>query len=508
MGCAPPPDRAFSPAAVDARHFGFTLRACLPVVLALAAALSGCATNPVTGSSDFVLMSEDQELAMGRQAAQEVAKAYRVYPDPALQSYVQALGERLAATSHRPQLVYRFTVIDSPEVNAFALPGGYIYLSRGLLAFLNSEAELAGVLGHEIGHVTARHSVRQASAAQAANIGSTLGAIFFPVLRTQAAGGLVNVFGTALLRGYGREQELEADRLGAEYLARVGLPPRAMLSVLSVLKGQEQIDQATATLEGREPRSYHGLFSTHPDNDTRLKEAVLAAGAGGGRTADESPEARQAFIQRLAGLTFGDSAEEGVTRDGVFLHGDLRFALDLPEHWTVSNRPDSIVITAPGGAAAVQLTSVDQNRRVPPREFITGELGLDGLQAEGDISHGDIPGYSAVARVSGQDMRVNVLYLDQRAYIILGAVKDAARIAEFDQQFLRLAKSFRRLGPDEAHRAQALHIVVRAAKPGENFQTLAAASPLGNQAEAYLRLLNGAYPQGEPVPGQLLKLVQ
>ncbi len=243
---------------------------------------TGCAVNPVTGDRNFTLMSEADEMRKGRQAATEISKAYDIYDGlPALQNYVNEIGQKLARKSHRPQLDYHFTVVDSPEVNAFALPGGHIYVTRGILAYLNSEAELAAVLGHEIGHVTARHSVQQYSAATAANVAAAVGGlvagIFVPQLGGQLAQGvqsLLGVTGSALLSGYGRSHELEADRLGAEYLARSGYDPQAMIKVISVLKNQELFDIEAAKQEGREPRRYHGIFATHPDNDTRLQEVV------------------------------------------------------------------------------------------------------------------------------------------------------------------------------------------------------------------------------------------
>lgn len=213
------------------------------ILLAALLCLAACAVNPVTGGRDFVTMSEQQELALGRKSHQQILGEYSVYPNQSLQSYVQRVGQDIAGRSHRRQLVYRFTVLDSEDVNAFALPGGYIYITRGLLAYLNSEAELAAVLGHEIGHVTARHSVRQHSVAQTASIGATLGAIFIPQMRTQGASQLVNVLGTALLSGYGREHELEADRLGAEYLARAGYSPSAMFDVIKILKKTRAVRQ-------------------------------------------------------------------------------------------------------------------------------------------------------------------------------------------------------------------------------------------------------------------------
>lgn len=177
-------------------------------LFALAAWLGGCAINPVSGTPNLVMMTEEQEIALGRTNDPKVRAQYGVYDDAKLQAYVQQVGKRVAAHSHRPQLVYRFTVLDTPDVNAFALPGGYIYITRGILAYLNSEAELAAVLGHEVGHVTARHSVRQYSAAMAGQVAAVV------LLRTQAAQDLFNVIGNALLSGYGRDHELEADRLG------------------------------------------------------------------------------------------------------------------------------------------------------------------------------------------------------------------------------------------------------------------------------------------------------
>ncbi len=235
--------------------------------------ISGCAVNPATGEQDLVLMSEQSEIALGRKTNKEVLQHYIVYDSPELQAYVNEVGQKLAMNSHRNNLIYRFTVLDSRDVNAFALPGGYIFITRGLLAYLNSEAELAAVLGHEIGHVTARHAVRQYSAAQITGIGTALASIFIPGMN-QVGSQLMQVMGSAFLRGYGREHELEADKLGAEYVARTDYDAESMLDVIQVLKDQETFESQQAEAEGREPRIYHGLFSTHPDHDTRLQEIV------------------------------------------------------------------------------------------------------------------------------------------------------------------------------------------------------------------------------------------
>ena len=203
--------------------------------------LSACATNPVTGRQDFVLMSESDEISLGQRYNKQIAKQQPTYPDKALNDYVTRIGQQLAAVSHRSKLKFEFKVVDSTDVNAFALPGGFIYITRGLLAYLNSEAELAAVLGHEIGHVTARHSVRQHSASTATGV---LGAVVTAATGVRGSQDLFNLMGGALLSGYGRKHELESDRLGAQYLVKAGYDPRAIIEVIGVLKNQELFEDS------------------------------------------------------------------------------------------------------------------------------------------------------------------------------------------------------------------------------------------------------------------------
>ena len=184
--------------------------------------LGGCAANPVTGKQNFVMMSEAQEMTLGQQASEQIAQQMSMVKDPKLQAYVQGIGEQLASKSHRSNIPYRFQVVDSADINAFALPGGHVYINRGLLIYLNSEAQMAAVLGHEIGHVTARHGVRQQSIAMSTGL---IGQLISIGTGIPAAGDLSNMLGTAMVRGYGRDMELEADGLGAEYLARTGYRP-------------------------------------------------------------------------------------------------------------------------------------------------------------------------------------------------------------------------------------------------------------------------------------------
>ncbi len=461
-------------------------------------ALAGCAQNPVSGNSDFVLMSENQELAIGRQSDEQVKKQYKVYESKALQDYVNSVGQKIAKKSHRPKLQYHFTVLDTPDINAFALPGGYVYITRGIMAYLNSEAELAAVLGHEIGHVTARHGVRQQSAAQAANIGLTIASIFVPEINTNAGQNLSNIVGGALLSGYGRDHELEADHLGATYLSRTEYDPQAIIKVIGVLKNQELADAQLAKQEGREPRRYHGLFATHPDNDTRLKQAV---GDADKLKVATHFEGRSEFLKATDGLVFNDNSEQGVVRNNRFYHGDLGIAVQFPETWQVHNLPDTLVAVSPQGEAQLQM-KVDDTPSGSPFDYAKRLAGYSG-QAESLTVNG-LP----AALIHAQDAEGGVVYLNKQAFILLGRAKTADALMAHRREITDTVRSFHALSVEERKMVKPLSIHMITARTGDTYAGLAKNSPLGKSAESYLRLINDRYPTGEPQPGQRIKIVE
>ncbi len=477
-------------------------------VLLLFSVLGGCAVNPVTGRQDIVLLSENDEIVLGRKTNQAVLKQYRIYTAPALQRYVQAIGTKLAEISHRNNLVYRFTVLDSKEVNAFALPGGYIYITRGLMAYLKSEAELAAVLGHEIGHVTARHSVRQYSANQLTSLGIALGGIFIPGAK-QTYSQLSQLFGTALLRGYGREHELEADQLGAEYLARAGYDPQAMFEVIKVLKNQEIFEKEQAQAEGRQANIYHGVFSTHPDGDRRLQE-IIGTVVKRNNPATTKRHGHEQYMSLINDVVYGDSVQEGVSRGRLFFHQDLNFAMTFPKDWSVKNRPESIIVIAPLGAAAIQIRAEDINQKQTPQAFMRQRLGLTNLKNGQALKINGLPAYTAISVINTnqgrRQVRVTVIYFEQRAYTIMGLVNGA--LSQFDQAFLATARSFHALTANEKKLAKPLRLKVVQANEQTRFSDLAKQSPLSDYAESQLRLLNAKYPSGEPQKGELLKIVE
>lgn len=512
---------------------------CRPVVARLgliAAALTlvltaaSCAQNPVTGKSDFVVVSEEQELRMGRAYDQQIKKESPLYDhkngsEAGLATYVEQLGATLAKHSHRTNLEYRFAVQDSPEVNAFALPGGFVYVTRGILAYLNSEAELAAVIGHEIGHVTARHSVRQISAEQGASIGLTIASIFIPGLRNQAAGNLTNIAASALLSGYGREHELEADRLGAEYLARTGYPVQAMIKVIGVLKNQETFDAQLAKEENRPPRVYHGLFASHPENDARLKEVVAEAGravsastavnavtntgvASAGAVVNRG-ERRDAFLAKLDGVVFADNASQGVVRNNTFYHAELGLVMKFADDWRVLNRPDRLRAIAPGGEAFIDiLLEPVPTGGLTPQDLLKRKVAVDGAV---DVT--PVNGHlAAIGNVRGANVRAGIVYLNQtepqKTFVLVGQARTADALKRHLDAINATFKTMRAFADADKKLAEPLRIRIITVEAGTGYAELAKKSPLGRHGEQQLRLINAHYPTGEPTPGQKLKVIQ
>ena len=333
----------------------------LPLVLA-AALLTGCGSaviNPVTGQAERSVMSEQAELAEGAKAHQQVLQEYGVVKDARLQAYVNNLGQRLAKLSHRNQLQWHFTLLDSPEINAFALPGGYVYVTRGIMAYLQNEAELAGVIGHEIGHVTARHGAQRATRQQDAGLGVLAASVLGAVLESQGISGagrlasdVSQTAAAGYIASYGRDQELQADQLGAEYLARTAYDPRNLISVIGALKAQERFAADLARAAGRTAPAQNSWLASHPSNDQRLQQITQLAAQYKGSYTDEG---RARYLQATSGMAFGESADQGLTRGQNFYHASLGIALTAPAGWRIQNEPDKLALVNAAGDAALMI---------------------------------------------------------------------------------------------------------------------------------------------------------
>ncbi len=451
-------------------------------------------------------MSEADEIALGNRYSAEIEKEQPPYDSARLNACVDRIGQRLARVSHRPNLEYKFTVVDSTDVNAFALPGGHIYITRGLMAYLNSEAELAAVLGHEIGHVAAPHSVRQQSASTAADV---VGGFLSIATGVQESQDLFNILGGALLRGYGREHELEADRLGAHYLADAGYDPQAMIKVIGILKNQELFETQQAKEESREPRTYHGVFATHPDNDTRLQQVVGEAGKVAGANATYA--GRDDFLVQIEGLTFAQSEREGMVRGNRFLHKPLDFGLTFPAKWQIFNQPDRIVGIAPDQTALLEIRPRPATSGAGPDQLLTS-LGVRDLRQGTQMNIQGLQAYSARGPVSTDigERTARFVVISDRAsvFVITGIAKNESELSKYESGFMDTARSYHRLTRNEQAEASAHALAVIHADRNTRMETLARQSPISDHELEQLRLLNDLYPTGEPESGQSLKIVR
>lgn len=478
----------------------------LGLLVVLIALTGACATNPATGGPDFVIMSEAKEIETGQEMHPQIMSQYRAYPDAELQEYVNRIGQDLAANSDRPNLDYTFTVLDSDEVNAFATPGGFVYISRGLIAYLNSEAELAAVLSHEIGHITARHAVRQGARSKVLDVVGGIAS----VATGGVSGFLSDYVGGALIKGYSRDLELEADREGAEYLVRTGYGSEPMIDVVRILKNQELFEYARAEEEGREPRVYHGLFATHPDNDKRLREVIDAANKIDGRT--QADARRDQFLEYVDGMTYGKVGAGGVISEGEFRHASYGIGMRFPNGWSLGSNRGRLESISPDRKSILILTRQPLKEDVSPLTILTERIGLKNLRDKETLNVNNMQGFTALAPVANspfgkRPVRYAVFTDDKYAYVIAGAnAEDSARRRD-NFRIVSAMKSFRLLDARGLRSAQTPSIAIVDANRGTTMKRLASASPLTLYAEEQLRLLNDMYPEGEPKPGQKVKII-
>jgi predicted Zn-dependent protease len=475
-------------------------RGVLTASIALGAA---CATNPVTGEREFSLMSEQQEIAIGREADQEIRREMGIYSDRELQQYVSGIGVRLAALSERPGLPWQFAVVDSPVINAFALPGGFIYLTRGILPFLDDEAELAGVLGHEIGHVTARHSAQQYSRATGAQLGVLLGTIFVPA--TRPFGQLAESGLGLLFLKYGREDEIQADSLGVRYAGRAGYDPSGVAGMLTTLDriGDQSGDS------GRVPN----WLATHPAPEDRVRQVQQAVETARAGQTGAGVLAREEYLRRIDGLVYGDNPDQGVVRDGQFLHASLRFALDFPKGWEVSNSPAQVVAKQPGADVFLLLQLVERPtgrdiedialRSMQNAGFRTvrgGRTNINGLDAYLGTYEGTLQNLGRVG------VRAAHIVHDRNVYMVAG-LAPAQIFNRSEEELSASVRSFRPLTAAQAERIRPNRIDLYTARAGDTWESIAERQARGLIKPSTLAIMNGHEVDRQPRAGERLKIV-
>ncbi|HEX3235410.1 MAG TPA: M48 family metalloprotease [Gemmatimonadales bacterium] len=415
-------------------------RLLLPALL-IAGSVSNCARNPVTGKNELSLVSESQEIEMGKQASQEVAQTIGIYQNPQLEAYVSGIGKRIAAASERPNLPWEFHVVNDASVNAFALPGGFIYVTRGLLGYVTNEAELATVVGHEIGHVTNRHSVQQISKAQVAQLGLGLGSILSPQVAQLA--GVASQGLQLLFLKYSRDYENQADLAGFRYALNQGYDVRQMSNMFETL---DRVGQASGG--GKLPQ----WLETHPDPENRIKATEQRLDTLH-KDLSKAIVGRDQYLQHVQNLTFGEDPRQGYFVGNRFYHPDLRFQLTFPEGWQTQNGASAVVAQSPAQDAMFQLGLAG---KASPREAAQQFLSQQGIQA-GQSSTASINGLpAATSYFQAQDQQggtiqgvVSFVSYNGTTYGLMGYTA-GGKLGTYDQAFRQSIGSFSQLSDPAA----------------------------------------------------------
>ena len=477
-----------------------------PLLLAVLAGPLACAVNPATGRPELVLMSEQRELEIGEREAAQVKQEMGIVSDPALQRYVDAVGQRLARVSPRHDLKYDFQVVNMEEPNAFALPGGHIYVSRGLLAITNDEDELANVVGHEVGHVAARHAATRETRALGLGILSALGVLVAGALggapAAQVVGQMGQLAGAGLIASYSRGQEREADVLGQRFAAAAGFDPHAMPSLLRTLEAEVQLEQ------GNERRP--SFFDSHPATPERVADASARAGGLPWTRATPIAASRRDFLGRLQGLMVGPDPAEGVFRGARFLQPALGFALQFPEGWKTQNARDAVATLSPREDALLILEvqgQGDDPRQAANAFFEKNRVQVDASRA---LRIGALDAFHAQGSVSSESgpRALDVTWIAYRGTVYrVAGVTTASAYSAYQDDFLGVARSFGPLAAADRESVTERRLDFVAAQAGETLSALGART--GNAWSVQETTVANALPADARLQaGQLLKIAR
>jgi predicted Zn-dependent protease len=488
-------------AAADARR---RLIVTAPAVLLLVLG-GGCAMNPVSGRPELVLVSRAQEQELGEEESRRVADEMGLVDSPALRAYVEQIGHRLAKHAPGGDTNYSFRIVDVQEPNAFALPGGYVYASRGLLALMNSEDELAGVMGHEIGHVAARHAVRRITRAAPIGILSGVGAavtgIVSPMLG-QAVGGIGSMAGALVLAPYSRGQESEADRVGQTMAAAAGWDPEGIAHALHTLEREE-------SLQGGRERAM-SFFATHPPLPERVAATTARARSLERLPARPVAGSRTAFLRRLDGLPIGARPSDGVIEGERFSHPDLNFAVQFPPGWKIQNARDAVGAAAPTGDAVIVLTSAGEGSDPKEAMHALEKASKTDLSSRAEsLRIGDLP----AVRVRGKSrtdqgvlaLELTWVALDRHLYRF-AAASPPGKSATHEPAFQSTVTSFRRLSAAERGGFREHRLRLVNARGGETIGALLTRAGASGWSPAMTSVANGLAEGVRLTQGQVVKV--
>lgn len=487
-----------------------------PILLVLPALLlvGACSANPATGKQSFTaFMSPEKEIQVGAEEHPKILKQFGgQFDDRALSAYVRNMGLSLAKNSELPDLPWTFTILNDAQVNAFALPGGYVYVTRGLLALASDEAELAGVLSHEIGHVTARHSAQRYSTSVVAGIGVQVLGVLSQAAGLGSTGGDIASIGANLaLKSYSREQELEADSLGVRYMTRESFDPDALVSFFDKLRAHQAIE---AKLAGKDASAVdaHNILSTHPRTTDRIQQAINLAQKNGQaatrRGADE-------YLNRIDGLVFGDDPDQGIVRGTVFTHATLGFRFEVPDGFKIQNHPD-IVIATDGAGAVIKFAGADAKdvREAGGMEkYLLNKWGENFSLKQ--VEWLDINGMKAVTGVatvwSGKanvDVRRILIEKDKDTYWRFQFETPPKETARLSEALRRTTYSFRTPTPAEADEAKAYRVRVVTVGAGVSVADMIQSMIVPEMKAEWFEALNNLKPGDTLTPGQKVKVVK
>lgn len=461
--------------------------------------LSACSTNPATGDRQFTaLLPASSEAKVGAQEHAKVEAQFGKFMTGPIATYVNQVGQKVAANTERKDIQYKFYVLDTPMVNAFALPGGYTYFSRGLLTLANSEAELASVIGHEIGHITGRHAAARMSQGLVAGIGAavvgaTLG---------EPAGKVANLGSNLYISSYSRGQESQSDELGIRYLARAGYNPTAAAKFLSSLDAQSKLEAK----ENGKTGSGFSYFSTHPLTAQRVQEARVEAT----KYPANNNEGRSAYLNKINGLIYGDSPEQGFAKGNRFYHPKMNFTFSVPQGSKIMNSPSKLVATHKNGT--VIIFDAAKAKSSNPANFIKNEwlkgqatskveaITVNGKRAATTAFAGNVQGRAVTVRLVAVEWSANQYFRFQMAI-----PKNVSN--SFINELKETTYSLRSMTANEKASVKPKKIRVMVAPKGASVSSMAAHMDIeGNKQEHFL-VLNGMSANQKVIAGQPYKVV-
>jgi predicted Zn-dependent protease len=457
-----------------------------------------CAINPVTGKRELMLISEQQEIELGKQTDAEIGQEYGLYNDPALANYVTSVGMALVPYTHRPNLVYHFAVLDSPVVNAFAAPGGYIYVTRGILALMSSEAELAGVLGHELGHVSARHTVRQMSTAILFQVGLVIGSALSEKFAKIA--GIVGLAGQLLFLKFSRDDERQADSLGVQYSRKAQFNAGEMVSFFSSL-------QRYGDLSGGS--SVPGFLSTHPLTSERIKNVSAMI------TPQDTaiPKKREPYLNRIENMIYGDDPRQGYVQGNAFYHPGMRFVFSFPQGWNVQNTPVQVSL-APEGAEAAMILRVETTNDDLAAFAQKKASSIEGRQfvSEQQITIHGMASYHQIYNIVQQDqepLRVRLSFLRKGANIYyFTALSKEQQFGQYDNVFRNIVSSFDNLNDPNYLNRQPKRLKILKADGTQRLNDIFSRNGVNKNLWSLLAIANEMKAEDLPALNQLIKIVR